>query len=169
MAVSIIFTCHYTVERREGSCTSVRATEDAVNDEKVEHANEDANLLPLYWDSKLWSRIPRHSEPRITVLTRASSNLTDRPKRQSQNHSYFTTVGLPPISSSWRQVPWDSRPEIFFFLQLNSCGQSLCDILSDERICLSLMNMLGLIKCMYCTYSIGLRGYGECFFFPGGS
>jgi hypothetical protein len=26
----------------------------------------------------------------------------------------------PPISSSWRQAPWDSRPAIIF--QLNSCG-----------------------------------------------
>jgi hypothetical protein len=41
---------------------------------------------------------------------------------QSQRHSYFTTGGLPPISSSWRQAPWGPRPEIFF--QLNSCGHS---------------------------------------------
>jgi hypothetical protein len=33
---------------------------------------------------------------------------------QSQNQSYFTTGGLPPISSSWRRAPWDSRPEFFF-------------------------------------------------------
>jgi hypothetical protein len=33
---------------------------------------------------------------------------------QSQSHSYFTTGGLPPISSSWRQAPWDSRPVILF-------------------------------------------------------
>jgi hypothetical protein len=32
---------------------------------------------------------------------------------QSQN--YFTTGGLPPISSSWRQAPWDSRPSVFCF------------------------------------------------------
>jgi hypothetical protein len=31
----------------------------------------------------------------------------------SQSQSYFTTGGLPPVSSSWRQAPWDSRPEIF--------------------------------------------------------
>jgi hypothetical protein len=31
----------------------------------------------------------------------------------SQGQSYFTTGGLPPISSSWCQAPWDSRPEIF--------------------------------------------------------
>jgi hypothetical protein len=39
-----------------------------------------------------------------------------------QSQSYFTTGGLPPISSSWRQATWDSRPE--FFTQLNTCGCS---------------------------------------------
>jgi hypothetical protein len=33
---------------------------------------------------------------------------------QSQSHSYFTTGGLPPLGSSWRQASWDSRPEILF-------------------------------------------------------
>jgi hypothetical protein len=33
---------------------------------------------------------------------------------QSQNQSYFTTGGLPPTSSSWRQAPCDSRPVILF-------------------------------------------------------
>jgi hypothetical protein len=33
---------------------------------------------------------------------------------QSQSQSYFTTGGLPPISSSCRQTPWGSRPSIFF-------------------------------------------------------
>jgi hypothetical protein len=32
-----------------------------------------------------------------------------------QSQSYFTTSGLPPFSSSWRQAPWDSRSEISFF------------------------------------------------------
>jgi hypothetical protein len=34
---------------------------------------------------------------------------------------YFTTGGLPPISSSWRLAPWDSRPAFF---QLNTCFHS---------------------------------------------
>jgi hypothetical protein len=42
---------------------------------------------------------------------------------QSQSQSYFTTGGLPPISSSWCQTPRDSWPEIFF-VQLNPCGHS---------------------------------------------
>jgi hypothetical protein len=33
---------------------------------------------------------------------------------QSQSNSYFTTGSLPPISSSWHQAPWDSRPETSF-------------------------------------------------------
>jgi hypothetical protein len=32
----------------------------------------------------------------------------------SQSQAYFTTVSLPPISSSWRQAPWNSRPVILF-------------------------------------------------------
>jgi hypothetical protein len=44
---------------------------------------------------------------------------------QNKSQSYFTTGGLPPISSSWRRVPWNSLPE-FFFSQLNTCGHSPC-------------------------------------------
>jgi hypothetical protein len=43
---------------------------------------------------------------------------------QSQSHSYFTTGGLPPISSSWWQAPWDSWQEFFF--QLDTCGHNPC-------------------------------------------
>jgi hypothetical protein len=38
------------------------------------------------------------------------------------NQSYFTTGGLPPISSSWRQDPWDPQP--VFVFQLNTLGYS---------------------------------------------
>jgi hypothetical protein len=31
--------------------------------------------------------------------------------------SYFTTGTLPPISSSWRQAPWDPRPVLFFLTE----------------------------------------------------
>jgi hypothetical protein len=61
---------------------------------------------------------------------------------QSQRHSYFTTGGLQPISSSWCQATWDSWPETF--LQLNPCGQSPYVTSSDKKMGLSLMNMLGL-------------------------
>jgi hypothetical protein len=36
---------------------------------------------------------------------------------------YFTTGGLPPIISSWRPDPWDSRPVDFYFY-LNTCDHS---------------------------------------------
>jgi hypothetical protein len=39
-----------------------------------------------------------------------------------QSWSYFTICGCPPIISSWRQAPWDSRPEVSFFFQLRPCG-----------------------------------------------
>jgi hypothetical protein len=42
---------------------------------------------------------------------------------QSQSQSYFTTGGLPPISSSWLSAPSDSRHSNFIF-QLNTCGYS---------------------------------------------
>jgi hypothetical protein len=63
-----------------------------------------------------------------------------------QNRSYLTTGGLAPISSSWRQVPWDSRPEIFV-LQLNPWGHSPYVTSSlTKKMGLSLMNMLRLCQ-----------------------
>jgi hypothetical protein len=41
---------------------------------------------------------------------------------ESESQSYFTTAGLPPIRLSWWQIPWVSRPAMFF--QLNTCGHS---------------------------------------------
>jgi hypothetical protein len=41
-------------------------------------------------------------------------------KLSIQSQSYFMIGGLLPISLSWRQAPWDSRP--VFFLQLNTCS-----------------------------------------------
>jgi hypothetical protein len=38
-----------------------------------------------------------------------------RDTTNSHSQSYFTTGGLPLISSSWRQATWDPRPEILFF------------------------------------------------------
>jgi hypothetical protein len=40
----------------------------------------------------------------------------------AHNQSYFATGGLPPISSSWRRAPRESRPE--FFSQSIPCGHS---------------------------------------------
>jgi hypothetical protein len=45
------------------------------------------------------------------------------------------TLWLAPISSSWRQVPWDSRP--LLFSQLNTCGYSsyVTSSLTREWVC----------------------------------
>jgi hypothetical protein len=68
---------------------------------------------------------------------------------------YFTTDGLPPISSSWRQASWGSRPESFLFLQLSPYGHSPCVTSSLTRrwACL-LWICLAVVKCTYRTYSM---------------
>jgi hypothetical protein len=43
---------------------------------------------------------------------------------KAQNQSCFTTGGLPPISSSWRQTPWDSPPHrkrLFHYCMFSRC------------------------------------------------
>jgi hypothetical protein len=40
---------------------------------------------------------------------------TDFQLTKLKSKSKFMTAGLPPVSSSWRQAPWESQPEIFFF------------------------------------------------------
>jgi hypothetical protein len=61
-----------------------------------------------------------------TLKTRLSSNY-------SHSQSYFTTGGLSPISSSWRQAPWDPQ-QVFFF---NTCGYSpyVTSSLTREWVC----------------------------------
>jgi hypothetical protein len=43
----------------------------------------------------------------------STDSITTQGQSQSQSQSYFTTFGLPPIRSSWRQTPWGSRPHFF--------------------------------------------------------
>jgi hypothetical protein len=50
-----------------------------------------------------------------TAISRDSFN-----SNSSQSQSYFTPGGLQPISLSWWQGLWDSRP--IFFFKLNPCG-----------------------------------------------
>jgi hypothetical protein len=64
---------------------------------------------------------------------------------QSQSQSFFTTSDLPPIISSWRQAPWDSRPVIFLTEHLRS--SSLCNILFEDRMCLSFTIAAGPRQC----------------------
>jgi hypothetical protein len=53
-------------------------------------------------------------------------------------------------------------------LQLNLCGHSphVTSSLTRGWVCLSWIGF-AFVKCTYCTYSIGVYGYGECLFFPG--
>jgi hypothetical protein len=76
---------------------------------------------------------PPVSRTLVLNTTHGFSATTD--SVQSQSQSYFTTGGLPPISSSWRQAPSDSRPH--FFPQLNTCGQSpyITSSLTREWVC----------------------------------
>jgi hypothetical protein len=61
--------------------------------------------LLLLWLTWFWFK--------IQSLLRITAEWITTQSVQSQN--YFTTSGLPPISSSWRQALWDSRPAILFF------------------------------------------------------
>jgi hypothetical protein len=84
-----------------------------------------------------------------------------------QSQSYFTSGGLLPISSSWRQALWGSRPEICF-LQVNSCGQNPY-VTSSVRIgwvCLLWIGF-GFVKYTYRTCSISLHDYGRMPCLPG--
>jgi hypothetical protein len=67
------------------------------------------------WIARNWSKCTRHSTATFGVLNVGYPLVRVKV-------SYFTTGGLPPISPSWRQAPWDSRP--VFFFQLNNCGYS---------------------------------------------
>jgi hypothetical protein len=86
----------------------------------------------LYSLSGMWPR--RYAEADLQTalqLALASWNLFTSSKLNNyscevwQSQSYFTAGGLPPISSSWRQAPWDSRHSNFIF-QLNTCHYSPC-------------------------------------------
>jgi hypothetical protein len=109
----------------------------------------------LRWSSHSWVRVLWDSWPQFTVSDsrHPSSNLAGHVSvficlrnrvallhplaLGSLSKSYFATGGLPPISSPWRQAPWDSRPWILFF-QLNPCGHSPYVTLSLTRgwVCL---------------------------------
>jgi hypothetical protein len=80
------------------------------------------------------------------------SSLPTLPTELCQSQSYFMTGGLPPITSSWRQAPWGSRPEISF--QLNPYGHSsyITYSLMRGQVCL-LWICLAFVKCMYRTFS----------------
>jgi hypothetical protein len=69
-------------------------------------------------------------------IWRAEENL----KTEAQYLSHFTSSGLLPISSSWRQALWDSRSVIFF--QLNACSYSPYVTSSVTKRCVCLLQFL---------------------------
>jgi hypothetical protein len=78
---------------------------------------------------------------------------------QSQSQSYFTTSGLPSISSFWRQTSWDSWPELYFFFYFK--WTLMVAILIYHPLWrgdgLSLSIGLGFVKFTYRIYSIILK------------
>jgi hypothetical protein len=91
---------------------------------------------------------------RLPAPTKSHSRMT-KSQNQSQNksQSYFTTGGLPPISSSWRKTSWRSQSKIV--LQLNPCGHSayVTSCLTRWWACLLCIG-LAFVMCTYCTYSL---------------
>jgi hypothetical protein len=68
--------------------------------------------IPLDW--QLRNSTNSHQPPGLLFTGLPSVDNT-----LGHSQSYFMTGVLPPISSSWRQVPWDSRPAFSF--RLNIC------------------------------------------------
>jgi hypothetical protein len=94
----------------------------------------------------------RHDNEYLTVFLlglglvsslQAAAAQYDWPISVRERETYFTTGGLRPISSSWRQALWDSRPDLF--LQLNTCGYSLyvtSSLMRGWLCCLKLLLVL---------------------------
>jgi hypothetical protein len=76
-------------------------------------------LERILWFKSVWSQVQFCD---ITVLSLPWTTSSWR-MELSQTQSYFTTGGLPPISSTWRQAPWGSEYSNFIF-QLNTCCHS---------------------------------------------
>jgi hypothetical protein len=55
-----------------------------------------------------------HTRDRTRAAVVGSQRLITWAMARPQSKSYFTTGGLSPIRSSWRQSPWNSRPKFFF-------------------------------------------------------
>jgi hypothetical protein len=77
-------------------------------------------------------------------------------RSQSQSQGYFTTGGLPLISSSCRQDPL--RPTTRMFFKLNPCSHSpyVTSSLTRRWVCL-LWRGFAFVKCTYRTYSVLLK------------
>jgi hypothetical protein len=70
---------------------------------------------------------------------------------RSPSQSHFTTGGLPPISSSWRQAPSDTRPVLYFHWTLadERMGLSYTCFWSSSAQSISGPNPAGLMTIFY--------------------
>jgi hypothetical protein len=105
---------------------------------------------PRHWVP--FSSPPTTRRATVEVLDPASTT-----QSQNQSQSYFTTSGLPAISSSWRQAPWKPRREIFLF-SWTLCGNSpyVTSSLMRRWVCLLWIGF-AFVKCTYRTYSMLLK------------
>jgi hypothetical protein len=104
--------------------------------------------------SQCWSEFQRPRSIDSSPNFLSGIEPTFNPLKTSQ--SYFTTSGLPPISSSWRQAPSGSWTEFFF--QLNPWGYSpyVTSSLTSGSVCL-LWIRFAFIKFTYRTYCMLLK------------
>jgi hypothetical protein len=86
-------------------------------------SHQPPSLLFTSWLSTELNWIDNWAHTRTSYLTSPHSTELLTTDCRVKSQSYFTTGGLPPVSSSWRQAPWDSRHSNFFF-QLNTWGYS---------------------------------------------
>jgi hypothetical protein len=56
------------------------------------------------WDSKIWSRVPRDSDPRMTALTRTSSNCK-RPVLSSERAPHINKLATSWLITIWLYAP----------------------------------------------------------------
>jgi hypothetical protein len=74
-----------------------------------------------------------------------------------QSQSYFATGGLPPITSSWCQPPWDPRPETFLFNWNLAVIVFMQHRLWREDGLVFYEHAWPFVKCSYHTYSMLLK------------
>jgi hypothetical protein len=98
-----------------------------------------------------------------------------RLKTAWQRQSYFTTGGLPPISSSWRQAPWGPwgpRPwreqhrkhrlpqYLDCFLRYCCCGEvTVTEPLSGKRACLQSRSLTTAVSAVLIIMAFGVHAF----------
>jgi hypothetical protein len=107
------------------------------------------------WDSKIWSRVPRDSDPGMTALARTTSNCKRQtrsivresaPHQQTRNCLTVRKSGREPQMGTWHQDRLADRPSIVTQLWLwlwqfrsrrrVSWGFT-CEVLTSGIICLA--------------------------------